>query len=284
MGEHMKSIFTITAIVSLSFLVAACGKDVDREYRTPAPIAPTGAQGASGDQGAEGERGQDGSNGSDGVDGTAGLNSIVNIVASTTCLEGGVSILSGLDLNSDNVLDVSEVTSAKDVCNGSAPARKPGLSCNLHNLSYNSSTVLPAALASNPPVGNFTLPNFNIPDSPSSAGFPGMPADLQALVGLDGYALDCSGYLYVPTSGIHTFSLLSDDGARLVIEDNILIQNQGIHAPTTVTATNVNLNRGWNRINVVYFQGPHTQIALELKWTGPNTASQVIPAGLFTQN
>jgi len=161
-------------------------------------------------------------------------------------------------------------------------AVQPGLSCNLHNLaSWDGNTTLPQALANNPPVGNFLLANFSVPDSQASLGFPGMPAALRALVGNEGYALDCYGYLNVATSGQHTFKLLSDDGSRLVIEQAVVIQNQGLHAPATVSAS-LELQRGPNKINVTYYQGPYTQIALELKWSGPNTAEQVVPASAFT--
>lgn len=166
--------------------------------------------------------------------------------------------------------------------NGS-PAYLPGLACNVHNLpSYDSSTSLPLALAGNPVVGNFILPNLSVPDSPSSAGFPGMPSSLQALVGLEGYALDCSGYLNVPTSGLHSFKLLSDDGSRVAVEDIVIVQNQGLHAPSTVAVSGIALNKGRARFNVVYYQGPHTQIALQLKWSGPNLLEQVIPDLYFT--
>lgn len=154
----------------------------------------------------------------------------------------------------------------------------PGVSCNLHDLaSWSGTPSLPLILANNPPVGSFVLPNFNVGDSPSANGFPGMPASLQAIVGLEGYALDCNGYLYVPTSGVYTFKLLSDDGVYLSVEDVMIVEHQGIHPPTLDTGY-VSLLRGYNRINVIYFQGPKVQIALQLKWSGPNTAEQVVPA------
>jgi hypothetical protein len=162
-------------------------------------------------------------------------------------------------------------------------AIRPGLSCNLHDLrSWDKNTSLPQALANNPAIGNFILPNLNIPDSQAVNGFPGMPKALQDLVGIEGYALDCNGYLNIQTSGQHTLKLLSDDGSRLSIEDDYLvIENQGLHAPVTKSITG-NLNRGQNKINVVYYQGPVTQIALELRLSGPNTLEAVVPASAFT--
>lgn len=160
-------------------------------------------------------------------------------------------------------------------------AFQPGLNCQLHDLkNWNNNTSLPEVLKNNTPVGNFVLANLSVPDSQSSQGFPGMPSNLQSIVGLEGYALDCYAYLNVTTSGEHTFKLLSDDGSALFINGQLVIDNQGLHAPKTVTAKTI-LHRGPNKINVVYYQGPHTQIALELKMSGTNTSEQVIPSTLY---
>lgn len=173
----------------------------------------------------------------------------------------------------------------RDGLNGSdgEDAVAPGLSCNVHNLAnWDGITNIFTALSNNAAAGNFTLANFSVGDSQAALGFPGMPSALQALVGVEGYALDCSGYLNVPTSGIYSFSMLSDDGVRLAINDQVIVNNPGLHAPTTDTNSSVTLNRGFNRINVVYYQGPLTQIALKLSWSGPNTASQTVPASAYT--
>lgn len=162
-------------------------------------------------------------------------------------------------------------------------AVQPGLDCNVHNLAnWDGVSDIRTTIANNPAVGSFVLPNLSVGDTSAAAGFPGMPAALQQTVGYDGYALDCYGYLNVPTSGLYNFSTLSDDGIRVVIQDQAIINNPGLHAPTTDTALSRDLNRGPNKINVIYYQGPHSQIALQLKWSGPNTAEQVVPAASFT--
>lgn len=159
----------------------------------------------------------------------------------------------------------------------------PGVSCNVHNLAnWDGVTNILTVLAASAPAGNFTLANFNVGDSPSANGFPGMPTSLQNAVGLEGYALDCYGYLNVETSGMYTFKTLSDDGVRLVIQDQVIINNPGLHAPTTDVSASRELQRGPNKINMIYYQGPHTQIALQLKWSGPNLAEQVVPAARLT--
>ena len=72
----------------------------------------------------DGDDGQDGTNGTNGTNGTDGANGLNSLVRQTTllkgdsnCFAGGVQIDSGLDANSDNVLDASEVTETSFVCN-----------------------------------------------------------------------------------------------------------------------------------------------------------------------
>lgn len=219
----------------------------------------------------DGQKGQTGATGQSGTNGTSCTAVQASGGANVTC--GGSTVF------------IANGQPGRDGLNGldGEDAIRPGLSCNLHDLkNWDKKTSLPEALANNPVVGNFVLANLSVGDSPSSAGFPGMPKALQDKVGLEGYALDCNGYLNIKTSGEHTLKLLSDDGSRLSIEDDYLvIENQGLQAPTSKSKTD-NLNRGQNKINVVYFQGPHTQIALELKISGPNTTEAVIPASEFT--
>lgn len=64
--------------------------------------------------------GDDGKDGANGADGTNGLTSLITQsslpVGNTNCLNGGVQINSGLDSNSNNVLDTGEVTTTEFVC------------------------------------------------------------------------------------------------------------------------------------------------------------------------
>lgn len=213
--------------------------------------------------------GNPGEKGKDGKDGKS---------CTSTVVTGGVNVKCGNNPPSflPNGEDGNDGEDGKD-------AITPGLICDVYDINgWNSSTSLPALFVGSALKGSFTLNNFNVPDSQSSQGFPGMPTELQNKVGLEGYALDCAGYLSVPTSGDYVFKLLSDDGSELRIEDNLIINNQGLHAPQTVTSSATRLNKGPNRINVVYYQGPHTQIALELKWKGPNLTEAVVPTSVFT--
>lgn len=163
-------------------------------------------------------------------------------------------------------------------------AIQSGLSCNVHNLAnWDGVTNILTVLSASAPVGNFTLANLNVGNSLSANGFPSMPSALQNAVGLTGYALDCSGYLNIKTSGLYNFNMLSDDGVRLVIDNKVIINNPSLHPPTSDVANSIELNKGQRTFNVIYYQGPATQIALQLKYSGPNASSLVvIPSTEFT--
>lgn len=82
---------------------------------------PKGDKGDTGDTGPQGPAGQDGNDGTDGQD---GLNSLLKLtpISSVDPLvcssESGLLVESGLDANSDNILQSSEVQSSGIVCNG----------------------------------------------------------------------------------------------------------------------------------------------------------------------
>jgi hypothetical protein len=77
-----------------------------------------GAAGATGNNGAAGTAGAAGSNGATGANGLKSLVTIITELPGIHCLTGGVVAKSGVDSNSNNVLDVPEVTSTTYICNG----------------------------------------------------------------------------------------------------------------------------------------------------------------------
>ena len=84
------------------------------------PSGPTGLQGLTG---ATGQQGPVGNTGAAGTNGTNGQNSLVKTTTESVgvnCPTGGVKLEYGLDINSNGILDLSEVNSllTKYVCNG----------------------------------------------------------------------------------------------------------------------------------------------------------------------
>ena len=165
--------------------------------------------------------------------------------------------------------------------NDGEDALQSGLICNVHDLSsWSGITDITDEFINNPPVGEFIMDDVSVGNTQAINGFPGMPASIQSQVGTDGYALDCYGYLATPTSGDYDFDLLSDDGVFMAVDGQTVISDPSLHAPST-DSNSARLLKGMNRINIMYYQGPHSQIALRLKWSGPNHASQVIPSAYY---
>jgi predicted alpha-1,2-mannosidase len=90
------------------------------------------------------------------------------------------------------------------------------------------------------------------------------------------FAFDYEGYIKIPEDGIYTFYLTTNDGGRLFIDNNILINNDGLH-PLTEIYKPVALKAGLHPIDVKYFQEGGTN-GLVVSWQGPGFKKEQIPA------
>ncbi|WP_307300582.1 PA14 domain-containing protein [Flavobacterium sp. SORGH_AS_0622] len=64
--------------------------------------------------------------------------------------------------------------------------------------------------------------------------------------------LKFNGYIFVPETGNYTFSTLSDDGSKLFIDDELIVDNDGIHWANEAYGA-VKLEKGFHKINISYF-------------------------------
>jgi len=85
---------------------------------------------------------------------------------------------------------------------------------------------------------------------------------------LDNFALRFRGHVEITRGGSHTFTLGSDDGSRLVIDGETVLDNDGVHGVVTQNKT-VELAAGWHAVELVYFQGVGGS-GLSLSCTGPD--------------
>ena len=88
-----------------------------------------------------------------------------------------------------------------------------------------------------------------------------------------GYNFD--GYLKVPATGVYNFSLEANDGAVLLINDKLIIDNDGGHRAQRLD-TKIGLKKGWHPIKVDYFQQGLAK-SLTVTWEGPGVKRQEIP-------
>ncbi len=73
--------------------------------------------------------------------------------------------------------------------------------------------------------------------------------------GKEHYAARFTGYLTVPEDGMYLFALSSDDGSRLFVGSDPLIDNDGLHSSTEKRGY-IALAKGAHPITITYFNGP----------------------------
>jgi alpha-N-arabinofuranosidase len=92
---------------------------------------------------------------------------------------------------------------------------------------------------------------------------------------LQNYGVMYEGYIKVLKDNLYTFFINNDDGAVLYINDEPIINNDGLHAPEEMS-NSVILKEGYHKIKVVFFQKGGGQ-ALDVSIEGPGLPKQVMP-------
>ncbi len=117
------------------------------------------------------------------------------------------------------------------------------------------------------------LPDFDKLERAAAGTVPTF--DLSVRKRNDRFAFRFRGYIEVPADGTYTFHLLSDDGSRLWIGSDLVVDHDGLHAAGEKSGQ-VNLKAGKHPITVEFFQAGGAQ-RLEVSYEGPRTAKQPIP-------
>jgi hypothetical protein len=115
-------------------------------------------------------------------------------------------------------------------------------------------------------IGSLYTPVLNLPVRDFIDGFPGITDRFEW------FAIDDKGRFWISNPGRYRFRLESDDGAILSIDEETIINSDGIHSLARKTGT-ADLTDGIHDIRISYFQGPRYQIALilEISEPGENT-------------
>jgi hypothetical protein len=98
------------------------------------------------------------------------------------------------------------------------------------------------------------------------------------------FMTEATGYIHTTIPGEYAFRLVSDDGARLWIDGNLVIDHDGLHGPDPKDGA-VELSAGTHELRVGHFDAGGGQ-RLALMWKPPSTGEAAdfvtVPAGALT--
>jgi hypothetical protein len=118
------------------------------------------------------------------------------------------------------------------------------------------------------PFGVLYTRQLNIAPRRFDQGFPGIDNRFEW------FGIRYDGHFTVAKDGDYQWHVVSDDGSIITVDGNVVINNDGVHPPTSKTAT-ATLKAGTHTIRVDYFQGPRYDIALQLWVTPPGGKEQL---------
>jgi len=87
------------------------------------------------------------------------------------------------------------------------------------------------------------------------------------------------GFIQIPQDGLYAFSSISDDGSRLFVNNQKVIDNDGIHGPFTVQGK-IELKKGKYPIMLDYIEGNYGEL-LRVEMEGPGTLKQSLPVSML---
>ena len=98
----------------------------------------------------------------------------------------------------------------------------------------------------------------------------------------DFFGLRFRACLNIPADGTYTFYTSSDEGSRLLLDGQLVVENDGVHTEQEASGT-VTLTAGMHPMEVQYFERDGDE-ALTLSWEGPGFTKEIIPDARFTLN
>jgi uncharacterized membrane protein YgcG len=121
--------------------------------------------------------------------------------------------------------------------------------------------------------GEFFTDVFNVTPRSFTAGFPGVSERTEW------FAILYTGSLTVADAGDYRFRVNADDGAVLRIDGDVVVDNDGQHGPQSVGAIE-HLEPGLHQLELRYFQGPRTTVALQVFVTAPDGRERLLRGNL----
>jgi hypothetical protein len=146
-------------------------------------------------------------------------------------------------------------------------AVEPGINFRLYHIGRSMDRLYPLTPDQTPNIDR----RIDVIDLPDEAAFGG--PDNHFVVTLD-------GFLSIDKPGEYTIRLVSDDGSRLTLDGEIVITNDGLHAPRPIDAT-VGLTAGLHPFRIDFFES-QGGASLRMLWQPPGADEFIlVPAEAF---
>lgn len=123
-----------------------------------------------------------------------------------------------------------------------------------------------------------TLPDFDN-EAPVRVGSV-LDFDLSPRLRNDNFAFLFEGQISITTPGTYTFFTTSDDGSKLWIDGQLVVDNDGLHPPLEASGQ-VTLSGGLHDITAAMFEAAGGEL-LEVSYAGPGISKQIVPPALLT--
>ncbi|MGB9454733.1 MAG: PA14 domain-containing protein [Bryobacteraceae bacterium] len=124
------------------------------------------------------------------------------------------------------------------------------------------------------PVGSIYTTQLNVWPQNFDEGFPNITDRFEW------FAIEYNGRVWIKDAGRYRFSLLADDGAKLYLDNQVVIDNDGQHQARAVSGS-ATLTRGVHDIKIEYFQGPRFTVALVFAISPPGEAWRIFNTNDF---
>ena len=91
------------------------------------------------------------------------------------------------------------------------------------------------------------------------------------------FGVEWSGLLRVPVEGRYRFYVVSDDGSRLWIDGELIVDAWKDQAPTVYHSDLLEMSAGYHKV-LMRFYNRHTFAVVQLGWIRPDGVSEIVPS------
>jgi hypothetical protein len=125
------------------------------------------------------------------------------------------------------------------------------------------------------PVAIIAVPNLDIPAGEWAGGFTGPSGKLSQWFGIH-----FRGSLNVMEKGSYTICVASGDGSQLYLDENLVVDNDGVH-DTTEKCETLTIEPGEYQFDLLYFQAKAGELGLQVTWAKDGGEKAPIPSDVL---